>query len=95
MKEFPATEPVNFARAPAQQVEANNRQGTPASQLPAGSGPLLVALAGCILWVIQAAGAGLHAAVAAALLLLLAGALSFWERRGLRAVHRAAADTRL
>jgi len=95
MKVLPATEPVNFARAPAQQVETNNSHGTPASRLPVGSGPLLVALAGCILWAIQAAVAGLHAAVAAALLLVLAGALSFWERRGMRVVHRAAANTRL
>ena len=69
MKVLPATDTVNFARAPAQQVETNNSHGTPASRLPVGSGPLLVALAGCILWAIQAAVAGLHAAVAAALLL--------------------------
>lgn len=86
---------VNFAQAPVQQVESTHSQGVPSIRLPAGSGPMLVALVGCILWAVQASGAGLSAAVAAALLLLLAGGLSYWERRGMLAVQRAAANTRL
>ncbi len=91
MKVLLAADATSFAQA----SETNGRQSVASSRLPAGSAPMLVALLGCAFWALEASGAGLHAAVAAAALLLLAGGLSYWDRRCLQALQMAAANTRL
>jgi hypothetical protein len=83
MKVLLAVDTTGFAQA----SEPNNILRAPSSRLPAGIAPMLVALLGCAFWALEASGTGLNAAVAAAALLLLAGALSYWDRSGMRVVQ--------